>query len=307
MNGSRAYRCGGLRWLEGAPSALPGSLLFAAGLAGNALALGLLWHHHHRRRRRGVGGGRGVPAFQLLIGALAATDLLGKCLLSPVVLAAYARNRSLSALWPPTAAEAPGGSAAAAAVEGVPPGGLCQLFACLMAFFGLAPSLLLLAMALDVWLSLGRPYCYQRHARRRRRLGALLGGAAGALCALFCALPLLGFGAPVQYCPGTWCFLRMAGPGPGRAYALLYASLLGLLVLAVGLLNLATMRSLCRLARRQPPRGSRLGSARAPAPAPAPSRLEELGHLTLLALMTVVFTVCSLPLIVGIGLFEVVA
>lgn len=284
------YRCRGLRGLAGGQSALPGSLLFAAGLVGNVLALALLGQHQRRARRRGGREARASP-FYLLVSALATTDLLGKCLLSPVVLAAYARNRSLSALWP--ASEAGGGGGADGDGD-APPGQLCQLFAFLMAFFGLAPTALLLAMALECWLSLGRPYFYERHASRRR--GALLTGAAVALCALVCALPLLGFGAAVQYCPGSWCFIRMAGGGQG--YSVLYASLLGLLVLAVGLCNLGSMRSLYRMARRQPPRtgGALAGGAHRLSGA---ARMEELGHLVLLALMTLLFTVCSLPVIVS--------
>uniref|UniRef100_A0A8D0DP50 Prostaglandin D2 receptor n=1 Tax=Salvator merianae TaxID=96440 RepID=A0A8D0DP50_SALMN len=300
-----AYRCRNNRGLEGGPSALPGSLLFAAGLLGNLLALALLWHHQLRSRlqRPAVGGGPGgrrrTSAFYLLVSALAATDLLGKCLLSPIVLAAYARNRSLSALWPPPPPSGP-------AVE-ESPGRLCQLFAFLMAFFGLAPTVLLMAMALECCLSLGHPYFYEQ--RTSRRLGAALTAAAAALCALFCALPLLGVGATVQYCPGSWCFIRMVGAG--RAYSVLYASLLGALVLAIGLCNLGSMRSLYRMARRQPPRRSpptpaatgakRAAAAAAAAHPAAPSgagRLEELGQLVLLALMTVLFTVCSVPLII---------
>uniref|UniRef100_A0A8C4VFD6 Prostaglandin D2 receptor n=1 Tax=Gopherus evgoodei TaxID=1825980 RepID=A0A8C4VFD6_9SAUR len=268
------YRCRHSRAIQGGESALPGSLLFSAGLLGNLLALFLLGQQRLRRGRPPR-----ASAFYLLVSGLAVTDLLGKCLLSPMVLAAYAGNRSLSELWP----------------GGGEPGRLCQLFAFLMAFFGLAPTLLLLAMALECWLSLGHPYFYRRHLRRRRRAAALLApAAAAALCALFCALPLLGFGAPVQYCPGTWCFIRMAGgSAPARGYSVLYASLLGALVLAIGLCNLASMRSLYRMARR-PHRRSGPTAARAPA---AP-RMEELDHLVLLALMTVLFTVCSLPLIV---------
>uniref|UniRef100_A0A670HS45 Prostaglandin E receptor 2 n=1 Tax=Podarcis muralis TaxID=64176 RepID=A0A670HS45_PODMU len=269
MDGGGAYRCRANRHLEGGQSALPGSLLFAAGLLGNVLALGILWQHQLRARLQRAGGwGRPrASAFYLLVSALAATDLLGKCLLSPIVLAAYARNRSLSELCP---------------------GSLCQLFAFLMAFFGLAPTMLLLAMALECCLSLGHPYFYQRHTSRR--LGALLTIAAGALCALFCALPLLGFGAIVQYCPGTWCFIRMAGGG--RAYSVLYASLLGALGLAIGLCNLGSMRSLYRMARRG-------GGPGAPSTAPpGAGRTEELGQLVLLALMTALFTICSLPMIV---------
>ncbi|NXJ50865.1 PD2R protein, partial [Spizaetus tyrannus] len=189
---------------------------------------------------------------------------LGKCLLSPIVLAAYAYNRSLSELGP-------GGRS-----EGEP-GVLCQLFAFLMAFFGLAPTLLLLAMALECWLSLGHPYFYRRHLTRR--LGAASVPAAAGLCALFCALPLLGFGVPMQYCPGTWCFIRMAGGGPRQlAFPVLYASLMGLLVLAIGACNVSSMRHLYGMARRQPRRG--------PPPATAP-RMEELDHLILLGLMTI--------------------
>ncbi|KAJ6651737.1 hypothetical protein lerEdw1_020664 [Lerista edwardsae] len=283
-----AYRCRSSRSLEGGQSALPGSLLFAAGLLGNVLALGLLRQHQRRARLQRDGRRPRASAFYLLVSVLATTDLLGKCLLSPIVLAAYARNRSLSELWPPPPASA---------VEGAEPGRLCQLFAFLMAFFGLAPTVLLLAMALECWLSLGHPYFYERHTSRR--LGALLTGSAAALCAVFCALPLLGFGATVQYCPGTWCFIRMAGGG-GRPYSVLYASLLGALVLAVCLCNLGTMRSLYAMARRQPPRRNQLAGAAAPPGPPCAGRVEELGQLVLLALMTVLFTICSLPLIVSI-------
>ncbi|XP_061468812.1 prostaglandin D2 receptor [Rhineura floridana] len=288
-----AYRCRSNRRLEGGQSALPGSLLFAAGLLGNLLALGLLWQHQLRARLQRAGGGRPrASAFYLLVSTLVATDLLGKCLLSPIVLAAYARNLSLSELWPPPRSAVAVQEEDAAAGEAVP-GRLCQLFAFLMAFFGLAPTVLLLAMALECWLSLGHPYFYEHHTSRR--LGALLTCVAAALCALFCALPLLGVGAHVQYCPGTWCFIRMAGGG--RAYSVLYASLLGALVLAIGLCNLSSMRSLYRMARR---RRSHLagGGAQSAAAPPCAGRTEELGQLVLLALMTVLFTVCSLPVIV---------
>ncbi|XP_063150101.1 prostaglandin D2 receptor [Candoia aspera] len=288
------YRCNQTLRLEAGQSVLPSSLLFAAGLLGNVLALGLLWQHHLKAKlQRGQGRPRASP-FYLLVSALAATDLLGKCLLSPIVLAAYAHNRSLIDLWPPTA------STEVSQPEEGPirsPGKLCQLFAFLMAFFGLASTTLLLAMALECWLSLGHPYFYERHTSRR--WGALLTVAAGALCALFCALPFLGFGSNVQYCPGTWCFIRMAGGG--WVYSALYASLLGVLVLAVGLCNLGSMRSLYRMARRQPPRRTHPADQGAAVPLRPPCasrRTEELGQLVLLALMTALFTICSLPVII---------
>ncbi|XP_032919179.1 prostaglandin D2 receptor [Catharus ustulatus] len=271
---TEGYRCRSSRYIESGQSAVPSSVLFAAGLLGNVLALLLLGQH--RRRSRSPGGRPPrVSAFYVLVSGLAVTDLLGKCLISPIVLAAYAYNRSLSELGPGGRGEDQ-------------PGVLCQLFAFLMAFFGLAPTLLLLAMALECWLSLGHPYFYRRHLTRR--LGAALGPVVAALCALFCALPLLGFGAPMQYCPGTWCFIRMAGGGPRQlGFPVLYASLMGLLVLAIVACNVSSMRHLYGMARRGPRRGT--------PPATAP-RMEELDHLVLLGLMTVLFTVCSLPLII---------
>lgn len=272
---SGGYRCRSSRYIESGQSAVPSSVLFAAGLLGNVLALLLLGQHRWRSRSPGGRPPR-VSAFYVLVSGLAVTDLLGKCLISPIVLAAYAYNRSLSELGPGGRTEDE-------------PGVLCQLFAFLMAFFGLAPTLLLLAMALECWLSLGHPYFYRRHFTRR--LGATLGPAAAGLCALFCALPLLGFGVPMQYCPGTWCFIRMAGNGPRQlGFPVLYASLMGLLVLAIGACNVSSMRHLYGMARRQPRRG---------APAAAAPRMEELDHLILLGLMTVLFTICSLPLIVS--------
>ncbi|NXN10408.1 PD2R protein, partial [Indicator maculatus] len=260
----QGYRCLSNRYIESGQSAVPSSLLFAAGLLGNVLALLLLGQH--RRRSRSPGGRPPrVSAFYVLVSGLAVTDLLGKCLLSPIVLAAYAYNRSLSELGP-------GGR-----TEGEP-GVLCQLFAFLMAFFGLAPTLLLLAMALECWLSLGHPYFYRRHITRR--LGATLGPAAAGLCALFCALPLLGFGVPIQYCPGTWCFIRMAGGGPRQlGFPVLYATLMGLLVLAIGACNVSSMRHIYSMARRQP--------RRTPSAAAAAPRMEEFDHLVLLGLMTI--------------------
>lgn len=294
------------------------AVMFSAGVLGNVTALALLVAARRRRRARR----ERLAPFHVLVLALVVTDLLGTCLTSPVVLAAYWRGRSLEALRP----------------------GLCAYFAFAMSFFGLATMGSLGAMALERSLAVGAPYLYARLLRGRRvglLLGALLLPLLYALAAAFCALPLLGFGRYVQYWPGTWCFIQMreaegeapsSGRGSALTYSLLYASLLLLLILAVVLCNLSVIVNLLRMHRRskharlaaassslrsQRPR-SHLGGpddgegeGRAPPPGrrrrraysarQAPSMSEELDHIILLAIMTITFAVCSLPFTVSGG------
>lgn len=275
-------RCHNTTSVEKGNSATMGGVLFSAGLLGNLLALGLL-------ARSGLGSCPPRPppsVFYVLVCGLTVTDLLGKSLVSPFVLAAYAQNRSLWGLAP-----ASGSS-------------LCQAFAFFMSFFGLASTLQLLAMALECWLSLGHPFFYRRHITLRR--GALVAPVVGAFCLAFCALPFAGFGKFVQYCPGTWCFIQMVHEERSLSvlgYSVLYASLMALLVLAIVLCNLSAMRNLYVMHRRLPRR--QVSGTRDRAEPGADEReaaaqpLEELDHLLLLALMTVLFTMCSLPLIVS--------
>nr|XP_006994231.2 prostaglandin D2 receptor [Peromyscus maniculatus bairdii] len=282
MNGSY-YRCRASSWVEKGSSATMGGVLFGAGLLGNLLALVLL-------ARSGLGSSRHRPlrpppsVFYVLVCGLTVTDLLGKCLVSPVVLAAYAQNQSLQELLPAAG------------------NGLCQAFAFIMSFFGLASTLQLLAMALECWLSLGHPFFYQRHITLRR--GVLVAPVVGAFCLAFCALPFAGFGKFVQYCPGTWCFIQMVHEKRSLSvlgFSVLYSSLMALLVLATVLCNLGAMHNLYAMHRRL-----RRHSRCCPRDRAQPSSghgheslhpLEEMDHLVLLALMTVLFTMCSLPLI----------
>ncbi|XP_028934566.1 prostaglandin D2 receptor [Ornithorhynchus anatinus] len=278
MDPQALYSCANSSRVSGGQSAAPSWTLFSAGLVGNGLALLLLGLHGVRGRP----DGSPPSAFAVLVGGLTVTDLLGKSLVSPMVLATYAQNRSLRALGPGA-------------------GHLCPLFAFFMAFFGLASMGQLLAMALECWLSLGHPFFYRRHVTPRR--GALVAPAVGTFCGAFCALPLAGVGRFVQYCPGTWCFIQMAASGrasdPGAhsavAFSALYATLMALLLLATVACNLGSMRCLYGLHRRA---RRRRGPGTKGAPArPAPTASGALDHLLLLAVMTVLFTVCSLPFI----------
>ncbi|XP_004644341.1 prostacyclin receptor [Octodon degus] len=254
-----ADSCRNLTYVRDSVGPTTSTLMFVLGVVGNGLALGILGA---RRQSR-------PSAFAVLVTGLAVTDLLGTCFLSPAVFVAYARNSSLLGL-------ARGGPA------------LCDAFAFAMTFFGLASMLILFAMAVERCLALSYPYMYaQLDGPRCARLAL---PAIYAFCTLFCALPLLGLGQHQQYCPGSWCFIRLRSADPrGCAFSLSYASLVALLVSAIVLCNGSVIVSLCRMYRQQRRhQGLPVPSSR--------SREEEVDHLILLVLMTVIMTVCSLPL-----------
>ncbi|NWV39120.1 PE2R2 protein, partial [Grantiella picta] len=211
---------------------------------------------------------------------------LGTCSVSPLVLASYHRNRTLTAL-------ADGGH-------------ICRYFGFAMSFFGLATMLILFTMALERCLALGRPYFYERFLSPRTGLVAL--PAIYTFSAAFCSLPLLGFGCYVQYCPGTWCFIQMR-LDPHRldpeaaeldvTFSLLYATLLLFLILAVLLCNLSVIVNLARMHRRGQ-RARRVTTLEQPRSASGCGRrmfsmAEEIDHLLLLSIMTITFVICSLP------------
>ncbi|CAN8215695.1 unnamed protein product [Coccothraustes coccothraustes] len=280
MNGTgRAYGCDGAALPAGARP-LVSALMFSAGLLGNLLALGLLLRGRRGARQR-------PPAlFHVLVLALVVTDLLGTCSVSPLVLASYHRNLTLTSL-------ARGGH-------------ICLYFGFAMSFFGLATMLILFTMALERCLALGRPYFYERFLSPRTGLAAL--PAIYTFSAAFCSLPLLGFGRYVQYCPGTWCFIQMHLEPPGSdgevaglnvTFSLLYATLLLFLILAVLLCNLSVIANLARMHRRGL-RSRRVAAPEQPRGAGGCGRrmfsmAEEIDHLLLLSIMTITFVICSLP------------
>ncbi|NXP45156.1 PE2R2 protein, partial [Heliornis fulica] len=209
---------------------------------------------------------------------------LGTCSVSPFVLASYHRNRTLTAL-------AQGGH-------------ICLYFGFAMSFFGLATMLILFAMALERCLALGWPYFYERFLSPRTGLVAL--PTIYIFSAAFSSLPLVGFGHYVQYCPGTWCFIQMHRATSGRegseldvTFSLLYATLLLILILSVLLCNLSVIANLARMHRRgqKTRRVATLEQSRAASGCGRRmfSMAEEIDHLLLLSIMTIIFVICSLP------------
>ncbi|XP_072405455.1 prostacyclin receptor [Chiloscyllium punctatum] len=245
-------------------------MMFSGGVVGNVLALALLGVHRKELRTKS-------SVFCILVTGLAITDLMGTCCLSPVVFVAYAQGLSLLGL------------------AGGP--GLCHFFSSAMTFFGLASTLLLFAMAAERCLAISHPYLYPQHVGRSRAKLAL--PAAYTFAGLFSLLPVTGFGQHKQYCPGTWCFLRMESRDSAAVgFSLLYASLIALLVLTIILCNASVIVNLCKMHRSQRSRrGSVLSSQRKGRRRSIfGQREEEIDHLILLVSMTAIFSICSLPL-----------
>ncbi|XP_037533709.1 prostacyclin receptor [Nematolebias whitei] len=251
--------------------------MFLAGVGGNLLALFILGVHQKRHHSRS-------SVFCILVTGLALTDLLGTCLLSPPVFVCYAHNMTLKTL---------GGSR------------LCNLFGFAVSFFGLAPTLILCAIALERCLAISHPYFYSVHIRRSFAKFTLVFIYLFSLA--FCLLPYSGYGKFRQYNPGTWCFIDMDATGDDHAslvlaFSLSYSSLMALLIFIVFVCNGSVIVSLCQMHRSQMVRrGSvvSMGRKKKLSLAWFGQGEEEMDYLVWLALMTVIFVVCSLPLIVS--------
>lgn len=250
-------------------------VMFLAGVVGNLLALFILVVHQKEQRSRS-------SVFCILVTGLALTDLLGTCLLSPPVFICYARNMSLIGLGEER---------------------LCDLFGFAMSFFGLAPTLILCAMAVERCLAISHPYFYSVHIQSRFAKYVLLFIYLFSLG--FCLLPYAGYGKFRQYCPGTWCFIDMDATEDDSlalAFSLSYSSLMALGILAVFLCNGSVIVSLCKMHRSHVKRrGSvaSVGRRRRVSLAWFGQGEEETDHLVLLALITLIFAVCSLPLTIA--------
>ncbi|XP_068108411.1 prostaglandin D2 receptor isoform X3 [Hyperolius riggenbachi] len=269
------YPCSNSQAIQGNYSVLPSILLFSSGVIGNIIAIFILWQHKLRVKNK-------TSVFYILVTGLTITNLMGKCLVSPMVLAAYSKNQTL--------------------VEMGSNHNLCDIFSFFMIFFGLAPMLILLAMALDCWIALAHPFFYHNYITKR--VGLLVPLAVYVFSVGLCSLPFLGFGKFEQYCPGTWCFIQMSAEDSRPevlAYSVLYGTVMGIFVLAIIVCNVAIMKRLYRMYQIQSQRNV-VSTKTAPPKGEYVKQegMEEMDHLILLAVMTVIFAVCSLPLTVRV-------
>ncbi|XP_063733654.1 LOW QUALITY PROTEIN: prostaglandin E receptor 2a (subtype EP2) [Eleginops maclovinus] len=270
--------CHSKHYIEATKSPLISAIMFAMGIFGNVAALVIL--EIRRRNTRSEQGWR-RSLFHVLITSLVVTDLAGTCLISPLVQLSYSRNTTLVGMAPVSKS-------------------VCSYFGVSMTFFSLATMSLLLSMALERCVAIGYPYLYSRHVTKKCAYISI--PVVFLLCMLFCLLPFAGFGKYVQYCPGTWCFIDMNPIGTkDRVYANLYATLMLVLVLAIVACNGFVVYQLFKMyQRRKRNGGSVMGATRSNGERKAMSMAEEVEHLILLVFMTIIFIICTLPLVIRV-------
>ncbi|TMS11769.1 Prostaglandin E2 receptor EP2 subtype [Larimichthys crocea] len=179
---------------------------------------------------------------------------------------------------------------------------VCKYFGCTMTFFSLATMSLLFTMALERCFAIGYPYLYNRYVTKKCAYITI--PLVFVLCILFCLLPFVGFGAYVQYCPGTWCFIDMNPQGKDdKAYANLYATVMLVLVMSTVVCNGFVVYQLFKMYQRRRRNGrSMMGTTRSSSDRKAMSMAEEVEHLILLVFMTIIFIICTLPLVIRVYL-----
>lgn len=256
-------------------SPLTSAVMFAAGIFGNVAALVIL--EIRRRRYSKCERMQRSALFHILITWLVITDLAGTCLITPFVQVSYAMNTTL--------------------VEMASNRSVCQYFGASMNFFSLATMSLLFTTALDRCLAIGYPYFYSR--RVTKKCAYIIIPLLFSFCMIFCLLPFAQFGIYVQYCPGTWCFIDMNPEEKvNRVYANLYATVMLVLVLAIAVCNCFVVYQLFRMYQRRQRQGSVMSTMRSNSERRKMSMAEEVEHLILLVFMTIIFIICTLPLVV---------
>lgn len=242
--------------------------MFAVGVLGNLIAIAVLCISKKEQKE---------TTFYTLVCGMAITDLLGTCFTSPVVIATYVVSR-----WP-------GGAL------------LCHFFSFSMLFFGSAGMSILCAMAVERYLAINHAYFYSQHIDRTMARFALL--VTYLVNIVLCILPSFGFGQHVRHFPGTWCFLNWRAVDPlGACYSFLYGGVMLLLIAVTVLCNLAVCRSLVGMNQRtgivRTESCEHGGSRRLFPRLPSVTSAAEIQMFWLLIFMTIVFLVCSIPLVV---------
>ncbi|XP_049907518.1 prostaglandin E receptor 4 (subtype EP4) a [Epinephelus moara] len=252
------------------------SIMFIFGVVGNVIAIVVLCKSRKEQKE---------TTFYTLVCGLAVTDLLGTLLASPVTIATYVKGS-----WP-------GGDP------------LCQYFGFTLLFFSLAGLSIICAMSVERYIAINHAYFYNDYVDQK--LAGLTLLAIYISNALFCALPIIGFGQVKKQYPQTWCFLEWrSNKTSDAAYSYMYAGFSSLLIFATVICNVLVCGALIRMHRRFVRRmslGTDLGRTVNMEP---PRRGRSFGRLAgaeiqmviLLIGTSAVVLICSIPLVAQVFL-----
>lgn len=246
-------------------SLITSATMFGVGVLGNLVAIVVLCISKKEQKE---------TTFYTLVCGMAITDLLGTCFTSPVVIATYIAGR-----WP-------GGAL------------LCHFFSFSMLFFGSAGMSILCAMSVERYLAINHAYFYSQHVDRAMARFALMATYLANI--VLCIMPSFGFGKHKRHFPGTWCFLDWRAMDPvGASYTFLYGGFMLLLIAITVLCNFAVCRSLVGMSKM-----SRMVRAEVSGHTGSRRRFKltsaaEIQMFWLLIFMTIVFLICSIPLVVS--------
>ncbi|XP_064784565.1 prostaglandin E2 receptor EP4 subtype-like [Oncorhynchus masou masou] len=251
-------------------SLVTSATMFAVGVLGNLIAIVVLCISKKEQKE---------TTFYTLVVGMAVTDMLGTCFTSPVVIATYIVQRWL------------GGEL------------LCDLFSFSMLFFGSAGMSILCAMAVERYLAINYAYFYSQYIDRTMARFALMGIYLANI--VLCIMPSFGFGKHMRHFPGTWCFLDWRATDPlAASYSFLYGGFMLLLIAVTVLCNFAVCLSLVRMSQKTRIVRAKVsahgGSKRGFLPSVTSLSAAEIQMFWLLIFMTIVFLVCSIPLVVRI-------
>lgn len=244
------------------------SIMFIFGVVGNLVAIVVLCKSRKEQKE---------TTFYTLVCGLAVTDLLGTLLASPVTIAIYVNGS-----WP-----------------GEDP--LCQYFGFTMLFFSLAGLSIICAMSVERHIAINHAYFYNKYVDQK--LAGLTLLAIYISNALFCALPIVGFGQVKKQYPQTWCFLEWrSNKTSDAAYSYMYAGFSSILILATVICNVLVCVALIRMHRRfvrkMSLRTDVEGSLKRGRSFGRPAGA-EIQMVILLIGTSVVVLVCSIPLVVS--------
>ncbi|XP_048449997.1 prostaglandin E receptor 4 (subtype EP4) c, partial [Rhincodon typus] len=239
--------------------------MFTIGVVGNLIAIVVLCVSKKEQKE---------TTFYTLVCGLAVTDLLGTCCTSPVVIATY-----LTQQWP----------------GGQP---LCHFFSFSMLFFGSAGMTILCTMSIERYLAINHAFFYSQYIDKALARLTLLG--VYLLNLVFCILPSFGLGSNVRHFPGTWCFLDWRSNSTVSAsYTYIYGGFSAFLILVTVLCNLSVCVTLISMRKKAMGRrdAAATGGSRGRRFPNLADSAAEMQMFWLLVLMTIVFLVCSIPLV----------